>query len=361
MTSPATYLTNMIVAEDIERILSADLDWAQFEGRTVLITGASGFLAAYLTQTMLALAEKRSSGPARMIGLVRDKARTAAQLGTLIDHPLLTLLEQDVCDPLPDDLHADFIIHAASLASPKFYRDDPIGTIRPNVIGTEQILELAARAKSTVLYISSSEVYGTLPPDAIPTAENMLGLVDPLDPRSCYAESKRMGEALCVAWHRQRGVRVTAVRPFHIYGPGMRLDDGRVFADFTADIIAGRDITLFSEGNATRSFCYIADATEAFLRVLLAGQRGTAYNVGNPDGETAIGALADMLTGLFPDRKLCVVRKTRDSRSAYMPSSIERSCPNIDRITALGWRPLTDVRSGFKRTIASFIAGDGHG
>lgn len=352
---------NPIIADDIDQVVSSDLDWGQFAGCTVLVAGGSGFLPSYLVETLLALKRHPAlSGgvPPRIIALVRSEDRAQARFAHHRQNTALTLLVQDVCAPLPTEIRPDFILHAASPASPKFYRDDPVGTIRPNTIGTERLLERAADSGvKGFLFFSTSEIYGTLPETAIPTAEHEIGVLDPVNPRACYAESKRLGEAMCVAWQRQYGVAASIVRPFHVYGPGMRLDDGRVFADFVADILAGRDIKLLSAGTATRSFCYLSEATEGFFRILLRGERGTAYNLGNPAGETSIAALAQCLAELFPDKGLRVNHATRDADSTYMPSPIERSCPDISRLESLGWQPTIGVEDGFRRTIESFSAG----
>src|SRR5262249_53731189 len=159
------------------------------------------------------------------------------------------LIVQDVCQPVTIDGPVDYIVHAASQASPKYFGRDPVGTLSANVLGTRHLLELARQKQSRgFLYFSSAEVYGQLDPARIPAPESACGPVDPLDVRSCYAESKRMGETMCVCWAYQYGVPARIVRPFHTYGPGMALDDGRVFSDFVAAIVQERDIVLTSNG-----------------------------------------------------------------------------------------------------------------
>lgn len=353
---------NPVIAEDIERVISSGIDWTPLADSQVLVTGAGGFLPAYLVETVLALGRehaKLGGAPPQVIALVRSEERAWARFAHHRNNPALRFVIQDVSDGLPPDIKPDFLIHAASPASPKFYRDDPVGTIRPNTAGTENLLRTAAESNARgFLYFSTSEVYGALPETAIPTREEQFGVLDPTDARACYAEAKRLGEAMCLAWHRQFGVPATIVRPFHVYGPGMSLDDGRVFADFVADVLAGRDIGLMSAGTATRSFCYLSEATEAFFRILLQGAPGQAYNLGNPDGECSIADLAEMLAALYPEKKLKVRRAERSKDSAYMPSAIERSCPDISRLKSLGWQPGIGIEHGFARTIESFSDGD---
>jgi nucleoside-diphosphate-sugar epimerase len=220
-------------------------------------------------------------------------------------------------------------------------------------VGTRSLLDVAVASGSRgFLYLSTSEVYGKAA--AIPTSEVDFGPLDPTDPRASYAESKRAGEAMCVAWYAHAGVPARIVRPFHIYGPGMPLNDGRVFSDFVGDVVAGRSIVVKSAGTATRSYCYAADATAAFFNVLLDGEPATAYNVGDPNSEISVAELARLLVDLRPDKKLDVAMQARAGSDPYMPSLIERSAPEITRMLDLGWRPRTSLRDGFDRTIASF-------
>jgi len=344
---------NPIVQEDVNTILSADIPWNFFENKTVVISGASGFLPAYMVECLAEL--NRRQGNIRIIGLVRNVEKAAARLSHLLQDGV-ELFHHDISLPLPHDFpRADYVIHAASQASPKFYGIDPVGTLKANSMGTAYLLDYAKVSKADgFLFFSSGEVYGEpLSNDQLLT-ETDFGYLDPVEVRSCYGESKRIGETMCASWAKQYDLHTTIVRPFHTYGPGMALDDGRVFADFVADILNRRDIRLKSDGSAMRLFCYLADATLGFFTVLLKGQSGAAYNVGNPDAETSIARLAQTLVELFPERKLSVVFENRDAGSVYMKSPVQRSCPSIEKINKIGWYPTLGIRDGFKRTISSF-------
>lgn len=348
---------NRIVSEDVGRILQAPLPWGIFSGATVVVTGAGGFLAAYLVEVLAALHEL-GRGP-RIIGLVRNHEKARARFSDILHQGCLELVVHDVSTPFPDSLpQADFVIHAASNASPKFFGADPVGTIMANTFGTAHALEYARRSKSSgMLYFSSGEVYGipSNPDQAV--GEGDYGFLDPLSVRSCYAEGKRCGETMCVSWACQHQVAVKIVRPFHTYGPGMALDDGRVFADFVADVVAGRDIVLKSDGADKRPFCYLADATAGFFYVLLKGESAMAYNVGNPSGEIAIRDLAEIVAGLHPEKTLKVVREAASSQSStYLKSPLKRAFPSIEKLSNLGWLPTTSVQEGFRRTVTSYMA-----
>ncbi|MBA7480351.1 GDP-L-fucose synthase [subsurface metagenome] len=339
-----------IIEEDLTYITGRNLDWSSFEGKTILITGANGFLPSYMVETLLYLNGIKEWKKTHVIGL----DRAFEKFSTYHARDALELIAQDVCAPLTISRHIDFIIHAASPASPKYFGMDPVGTLSPNILGTSNLMALAMEHVEGFLFFSSSEVYGCVDDSRIPLAENTSGKLDPTDVRSCYAESKRMGETICVSWFHQHGIKAKIVRPFHTYGPGMRLDDGRVFADFVADIVYNRDIVMKSDGSASRAFCYVADAVAGFFTVLLRGECGQAYNVGNDRCEVTILELANTLAGLFPEKGLKVVKQKLPAAPGYLKSKVSRICPDISRIRALGWEPVTGIQKGFIRTIRSF-------
>lgn len=350
-------MRHSIVEEDLERILAADLPWNDLDGKVVLVTGAGGFLAAYMVETLLRRNEKAGKTLTQVVGLVRSEDKARRRFAHYAGREDLRFVVGDVSAPLTwnsqSDGPLDMIVHAASQASPKFYGTDPVGTLSANVLGTSSLLRLARETgASRFLFFSSGEVYGQVSDAQVPTREDDYGYVDPTQVRSCYAESKRMGENLCVSWQHQFGVPAVIVRPFHTYGPGMMLDDGRVYADFVADIVARRDIVMKSAGLAERAFCYLSDATRGFFTILLRGEPGQAYNIGNPGGLTSIADLAETLTGLFPERGLRV--RYEAPAGGYLPSPIHRNCPDVTKAAALGWQPETTVPEGFRRTVASF-------
>ena len=213
----------------------------------------------------------------------------------------LNLIEHDIRQPLPEDIgDFEYVIHAAGIASPTYYRQHPIETMDANITGLrlllDRVVEAGARERETdgFLFFSSSEIYGDPPPDQIPTPETYRGNVSCTGPRACYDESKRYGETLCVNFARQHGVPVTMARPFNNYGPGLKLTDRRVIPDLARDVLAGRDLTLLSDGSATRTFCYVTDAVSGYYKVLVNGRPGEPYNVGTEEPEISVGELADL-------------------------------------------------------------------
>lgn len=349
-----------VLIEDFNFIANnlKDSDKDFLQNKSILVTGASGFLLSYLVKFLLYL-NKETKSNLKIYGMVRSyqKALKVFQDSEeFIETKELCLIEQDVQHPFELSEEIDIIIHAASQASPKFYGVDPIGTAFANTLGTINCLELAKKKKvDSFLFFSSGEVYGDVREDQVPIIENDMGIVDPMNVRSCYAESKRMGENFCACYFKQYGVPAKVVRPFHTYGPGLNLDDGRVYCDFVKNIINNEDIVLKSEGLAVRSFCYIADATLAFLTVLIRGQNGEAYNVGNPECTISIKDLAKLLVDLFPEKNLKVQTKKRIQNNNYLETPIRINSPNVDKISTLGLKPKYDLKDGFTRTVESFL------
>jgi len=344
---------NKIITEDVAEIISdKNIDWNRLSGKTVFITGANGFLPAYMVLTLLGLNDELNLG-IKILALVRNQAKAEARFKDLLKRDDIKLIVQDVSKPISIEEDIHFIIHAASQASPKFYGSDPVGTINANVLGTSYLLELAARKKvEKFLFFSSSEIYGLVDENNIPITEKDYGYIDPTNVRSCYSEGKKLGETLCVSWMHQYQVPVSIIRIFHTYGPGMDLYDGRVFADFIADIVYNRDIVMKSDGAAVRAFCYLTDAITGYFLVMLHGVNGEAYNVGNTEGEISVIDLAEKLITLFPEKNLKVIRKEQ-LVTGYIQSSVQRVVPNTDKLQALGWKAKVDVATGFKRTITS--------
>ncbi|TBR25115.1 NAD-dependent epimerase/dehydratase family protein [bacterium] len=298
-------------------------------GATVLVTGAYGFIGRGVVDGLL-------GAGASVVAVGRDAKKAAARLP---GGKNLRFLQGDVAEPLKFEGPLDYVVHAASPATPKVYVGDPLGALSANVWGTRNLLELAEKAKvRKLLYLSSCEVYQT---------------ADPLSPRACYAEGKRMGETLCGAYHRQRGVPAVVARLFHTYGPGMDLADGRVFADFVADAVAKRPISLQSDGLDRRPFCYLSDAVRALLTLLEKGEPGQAYDLANDEAELSVRELAELMVRLFPDRCPAVVGGKPPA--GYVPSPVRRYSSDVSKLKALGWSPSVGPEEGFRRTVESYL------
>jgi UDP-glucuronate decarboxylase len=347
-------MDEMVIKGEMDSIISVKLPWNRLYGKRVLITGAGGFIASHLVKTLLYLNDTKKAG-IKVAGVVRNKKSINKNLSGYKKRKDLEIIVSCLDKPLKIKGNIDFLIHAASKASPKFYAVDPVGILLPNVLGTYHLLDLAVKKKvKKFLYISSAEVYGEPEFENYPLKEDDYGYLDPLLVRSCYAESKRMGENMCISWSHQFGLDVKVARLFHVYGAGMASDDGRVQSDFIQNILKGEAIKLKSSGFFKRTFCYITDAVSAIFTVLLKGENRNAYNIGNRRAEISIIGLAETLVRIFPERKLKIIRVKRDTEDKYLQSVIKRTFPDISKIKKLGWEPKVGIEEGFKQTISNY-------
>jgi UDP-glucuronate decarboxylase len=355
----------------LQQLLDEDLDaicqdlTQEFEamsGGQLLITGGGGFLGYYLVQA--ALHWNRSVAHHKLIGVtVYDNYMRGvpAWLEALRSSPNLTLVKQDMILPLPKDMpHFDYIIHAAGIASPMYYRAQPLKCIDANINGIRNLFDYAVaernagRALKGFLFYSSSEIYGDPIASAIPTPETYRGNVSCTGPRACYDESKRFGETLCVTFARQEAIPARIARPFNNYGPGLKITDGRVISDFARDVLAGRDIVMLSDGSPKRTFCYATDAIVGYYKVLVRGHDGEAYNIGIQEPEISVAALASMVartaSELFGYRGKVVLGKAQEAD--YLIDNPNRRCPVIDKArTQLGYEPKVLVEEGIRRSL----------
>jgi dTDP-glucose 4,6-dehydratase/UDP-glucuronate decarboxylase len=247
--------------------------------------------------------------------------------------------------------NADYIIHAASIASPIFYRKFPLETIDANLYAYHNLLRFYKdKDIKSMLYFSTSEIYGDPPEDAIPTPETFWGHVNCTGPRACYDESKRMGETLSVLFHQLHQTPVKIVRPFNNYGPGLSLNDRRVIPDFFKNIINNHDVELFSNGKATRTFCYIEDAMVGYLLVLLSDHNATPFNIGTANPEISILDLANLCIEISGKNNLSV-KYVKSLDESYVTDNPNRRCPNIDKATSLiGYNPEVSLKDGLSQT-----------
>jgi UDP-glucuronate decarboxylase len=356
-----------VAVQDLTRLAERlDHAFAEMSGTQLLITGGAGFLGYYLVQAPLAWNRANPSQDPIRVTVHDNFLRGVPRWLSELDDPALRLVERDVLAPLPaDEPRFDHIIHAASVASPIYYRRYPIETMDANVGGLRLLLDHAAGRAGTdtpvrgLLFFSTSEIYGD--PDAanIPTPETYRGSVSCTGPRACYDESKRYGETLCVNFARQRDVPVTIARPFNNYGPGLRIDDRRVLPDFARDVLDGRDMVLLSDGSATRTFCYVMDAVDGYYRILTRGRPGESYNIGADQPEISVRELAERVAAIgnrLTGYTGSVVTEASDDPD-YLTDNPNRRCPVIDKARAeLGYAPEVDLDDGLERALRWYLA-----
>lgn len=258
----------------------------------------------------------------------------------------MALVAHDVTEPVPARIEAaDFVIHAAGIASPGLYRQIPIETMDANVGGLRRLLDASVSWTQTgsplsgFLFYSSSEIYGDPVPEAIPTPETYRGNVSCTGPRACYDESKRYGETLAVNFARVHGLPISIARPFNNFGPGMKINDGRVIADFCRAVLEDRDVVMFSDGSPTRTFCYVADAVVGYYKVLVKGGRAEPYNIGADAPEISMRDLADLVVSagrdLFGYQGRVILEKTpRPTIWSTIPTGAALISPRHERSSA---------------------------
>lgn len=338
-----------IIMEDTQSIISQLANWEKLRGKTILITGASGLIASYMVYTLLYLNDSREMNM-HILALVRNGKKASAQFGSLLERKDLTLIVQDVCSPLAYEGAVDYIVHAASQASPRYFTTDPVGTILANTTGTQNMLELARHKKNEgFLYISTREIYGAPLEGMTRITESDYGVMDPTSVRSCYPESKRMAETLCRAYAHQYDIQAKVARIAHTYGPDTVMDNGRVWGDFITNVVRGENIVLKSQGTMELAFTYIRDMVAGLFLVLLNGQ-DFVYNLANPNTVISVRGLAELLISLYPEKHLQVVMQIPKDTSAYLANKVaELDCT---RAIGLGWNPNVSLEEGFRRTIA---------
>lgn len=353
-----------LLQDDLERIC-VDLteEFGRMSGDRLLITGGAGFLGYYLVQAALHWNRTRMDAHAPIDVTVWDSyIRGVPEWLTSLDGtPHLTLARQDLIEPLPVGMgHFDWIIHAAGIASPIFYRAQPLKCIDANINGLRNLLEYmvaerdAGRPLKGFLFYSSSEIYGDPSPDAIPTPETYRGNVSCTGPRACYDESKRFGETLCVVFAKQENLPITMARPFNNYGPGLKITDGRVLPDFARDVFAGKDIVMLSDGSPKRTFCYATDAITGYYKVLVKGHPGEAYNIGIDRPEITMAELGakviEVSKELFGYEGKLVLGKAQEAD--YLIDNPNRRCPIIDKArTHLQYDPKVGIDDGIRRSM----------
>ena len=353
---------NRIVREDCEAIIAALGDRLDgLAGSRVLVTGSNGFLCSYLVDTIALWNDVSGNARCHVIAMDNLLTGTNQRLAHLQSRDDIEMLAHDVNEPFPDLGRIDRIVHGASIASPTTYRRNPLATLDANIGGTRHALDLARKSGARgVLVMSSSEIYGNPHPDSIPTPETYPGFVASIGPRACYDESKRVSETLSYIYRTYFDVPVRVIRPFNVYGPGQRLDDGRIIPDLMSAALGRKPIRLFSDGTATRSFCYVADATRAMLALLMADSlEDLAFNVGNDETEISMRDLADLMCSVasavtgFDE---CRVEFATSDDANYTTDNPERRAPDLSRIrTAVGFAPETGLREGLSRTLSSYI------
>lgn len=308
--------------------------------KRILVAGGAGFIGSNLCRRLI------DDGDAYVICCDNLYTGSRSNIEKLSGCDRFEFIEHDITEPLDID-GIDEIYNLACPASPKHYQKSPVYTIKTNVLGIINLLELAVKNNAKLMQFSTSEVYGN--PLEHPQTERYFGNVNPIGIRSCYDEGKRCAETLCFDYMREYGARIKVIRIFNTYGPNMSMDDGRVVSNFIVQALNGENITIYGDGSQTRSFCYVDDLVEGIVRVMATGDEVHGpVNLGNPE-EFTIKELADMVVSMIDT----------DSRIEYveLPSDDPvRRRPDISLAARIadGWKPEVHLSEGITNTIKYF-------
>ena len=302
----------------------------------ILVTGGAGFIGSHLVEYLLTQGHE-------VLSLDNYFTGSKENLLHLRDHPRIEIIRHDVVNPLM--VEVDQIYNLACPASPVHYQYNPVKTIKTNVMGALNMLGLAKRVRARILQASTSEVYGD--PKVHPQTEDYWGSVNCIGIRSCYDEGKRAAETLMMDYHRQNGVQVRIARIFNTYGPRMAIHDGRVVSNFIVQALSGEDITVYGQGQQTRSFCYISDLVEGLVRLMNTEVFEGPVNLGNPEEYTVLELAQKTLELTGSSARLVFKPLPQDDP--------QQRCPDISRAKRLlDWQPTVPLTTGLKETIRYF-------
>lgn len=345
-----------ILSQDLQYTLSklTDREQEKLCDSVILLTGCAGFLGYYLLHFFAEHAQKLHIR--KVIGLDNFMFGIPNWMQSFRENDLFTIqkvdISQDSLDAVPGAAEADYIIHMASIASPIYYRQHPVETLDANIWGLRRLLQFyRGKPIKGFLFYSSSEIYGD--PDAlhIPTNEEYRGLVSCTGPRACYDESKRFGETICMLFAKQYDMPVRIVRPFNIYGPGMRLRDRRLPPDLAENVLQNHDLVLYSNGQPTRTFTYVADSIAGDMKVLLF-DKFDYFNIGSETPEITVLQLAEQF--MAAGREICnytgKIKFQTSSDREYLTDNPQRRCPDLNKARSLlGYSPEITIEAGVRR------------
>jgi dTDP-glucose 4,6-dehydratase/UDP-glucuronate decarboxylase len=308
----------------------------------VLIAGGKGFLGTYF-KNVLTKINQTLSKPTKII--IMDSLITSKDKNDENDTNI-EFLEQDISQSFEIQNDVDYIIHAASIASPPTYRKFPIKTVDVNYQGTKNLLEVAKEKKiKSMLFLSSSEIYGD--PEIFPTPESYVGKVSCTGPRACYDESKRLAETISILYFQQYSIPIKIARPFNVYGPYLNLNDGRIIPDFMNNAMNKSEIIIHSDGTPTRSFCYARDAISGFFKLLFSNHDGIICNVGN-DEEVSVKNVANIIQNIMDKPISIKIVKSEDPN--YTKDNPQRRRPDLSLIKkSVNYEPKINLEEGLKR------------
>lgn len=330
--------------QDVLQIFQEKLPWNKLSGCNILVTGSTGLIGGCLVEALMMNPNKDY----HVYALGRNKERAIARFKDYAGDVAFHYFQFDVSFPLKCDENFDYIIHAASNASPNFFAQNPVEIIKSNVDGVANLMEYGLRhGMKRFLYVSSGEVYGE--GDGRVFTEDYSGYVNCATPRACYPSSKRAAETLCVSYAGEYGADVVIARPCHTYGPHFTEQDNRVYAQFIRNILRGEDIVMKSTGEQFRSWCYVVDCVSALLHILLKGECGEAYNIADTKSNISIRELAEIIASIGGKNVVIDVPDVNEKRGYNV---VKKSIFSTAKLESLGWKAKKNIKIGLENTIS---------
>lgn len=327
--------------EDIRKGLEG-LDLSGLQDKQILVTGATGLIGGCLVDMLM-----QSACHCKVFAMGRNEERARKRFADYWSLDSFGFIRGDVTNPLSCDNTFDYIIHAASNASPNFFREKPVEVIKSNIIGVDNLMAYGiSHQMKRMLFVSSGEIYGEGHGGEFKETDS--GYVDCATPRACYPSSKRAAETLCVAYAAEYDADVVIARLCHTFGPYFTESDNRVYAQFIRNLLEGKDIVMKSRGEQYRSWLYVVDAALALLTILLKGAKGEAYNVADEQSNITIRELAELLASA---EKRKVIFDIDEANGNTTP--ITRATFSTEKLAQLGWQPRTAIAEGLAHTLVA--------
>lgn len=328
---------------DLLQIFEKNLPWEKLSSRRILVTGSTGLIGGCLVDALM-LNPNRNY---QLFASGRNKQRALDRFKEYVECDDFHFLEYDVLYPLNCDVDFDYIIHAASYASPNAFVQNPVEVMKSNIIGVSNLIEYGlAHQMKRFLYLSTGEIYGE--GDGRVFDEEYSGYVNCLIPRSCYPSSKRAAETMCVSYAAEYGADVVIARPCHVYGPNFSEKDNRVYAQFIRNILNDSDIIMKSTGEQFRSWCYVVDCVSALLYVLLKGEKGQAYNIADSQSVISIKELAETIAEIGNKSVIMEVPSVSESLGYNV---VTKSVFLTEKLEALGWSVEGTMKEKLEKTL----------
>lgn len=333
---------------DVDKVIRCIPNIESLNKKSILITGATGMICSSVAEVLFRLNEFGLGVKIYLAG--RNQPKVETRFTEFVEGKDYFFVEYNATESKLINESPDFIIHGASNSHPQMYSKQPVETMLGNLIGLNSLFKMAHKTNSKrLLYISSSEVYGNKS-DNTPFKENDYGFVDILNPRACYPSAKRAAETLCVSYSIEYGIESVIVRPGHVYGPTVTRNDSRASAQFTWNVIDGKDIIMKSAGTQLRSYCYTLDCASAILAVLINGENRNAYNISNKDSVVSIRDMAESLSECAGRKIIFENPSDAEIRSYNM---MDNSSLDSEKLENLGWRAVFSLKDGVMSTIRS--------